>query len=377
MQSYSLQTKFHQVDHTKVEEQIHPQLERNHAGSVESRNPDQDGSIRRLSHLKGEKHARRALDSESSLNDIFNNRKMTPGSHILIHYLTRKWHEYSDEAIQSAEGPSQQYHAILHILSLAANSCTRMRMELGKKGKALEEEAAKRRRVEELMKELMQIFNEDDDEGDQLEGNQVERKQNFLSLVDSVSEAIADVALSRNTDAVFMSNVSGPSLSSKISKSSKSNDGSSNPSFGDYMGSILLWGNGRGGRSKALAQTVNATSSLESVETTNESQALPQRPGVFGTLGISTLNPTSPNAKGHSKARPRKPRNQTRKRNFCLHTAGPRSQPHLIRQNLLHSVQAHHAYHAHRSYGHLSIQITFISSPTRSHQLLWLLLRLK
>ncbi|KAI3604610.1 gtpase activating rab protein [Moniliophthora roreri] len=94
---------------------------------------------------------------------------MTPGSHILIHYLTRKWHEYSDEAIQSAEGPSQQYHAILHILG------------------------------REIVKRVIrQIFNEDDDEGDQLEGNQVERKQNFLSLVDSVSEAIADVALSRS-----------------------------------------------------------------------------------------------------------------------------------------------------------------------------------
>ncbi|KAI3605658.1 gtpase activating rab protein [Moniliophthora roreri] len=369
------------------------QSERNQAGSAESRNPDWDGSVRRLAHLKGEKHARRASESSASLNDIFNNKttpksKVAPliivgsagtgagnadidstDSSITSRVLATKWHEYSDEAIQStissiepsAEGSSQQYHAVLRILSLAVNNLTRTRMELEQKRKALEEkEEAKRRRAEELMKDLMQpsereivqrvvkqIFNEDEDEEDQLEGkHQVERKQSFLSLVDSLSEAIADETLSRSVPkeaspmlaptsvpmdltndshsiadsdadtASIMSNVSRTSLSSKTSMSSKSNDKSSNPSFGDWMGSISLWGKGRGGRSKALAQTVNGTSSLESVEEINdESQAPPQRPGatgrqhrrrstksVFGTLGISILNPTSSNARSRSPA---------------------------------------------------------------------------
>ncbi|KAK7043890.1 hypothetical protein VNI00_008056 [Paramarasmius palmivorus] len=380
------------------------QLERNQA--VDPQGPDWDGSVRRLAHLKGEKHARRGSESSASLPDIFNKRNSssTPNdkhttpliivgsvgsadqssvdptdSSISSRVLATKWHEYSTEAIESAisaislssEESGQRYHTVLRTLSLAVHNLTRTRMELEQKRKVLEEkEEAKRRRADELMKELMQpsereivhrvvrqIFTENDEDEDRLEGkHQVERKQSFLSLVDSLSEAIADethlsrsipqeasplisnpaplnlsttpVDLTSDThsivdsdaDAVsIMSNVSRTSLSSKASKSSRSNEKPrvtsterSNPSFGDWMGgtlgSISLWGKGRGSRTRA--QTVNGKDlppPLESAEENHpEAEAAPQRPGaplrqqrrrsaksVFGTLGISILNPTS------------------------------------------------------------------------------------
>ncbi len=80
--------------------------------------------------------------------------------------LATKWHEYSDEAIQSAisnlsvsESPagvsSHPYHSALRVLSLALNNLSRARSDLEEQRRKLEErEGERRRRAENLMDEL-------------------------------------------------------------------------------------------------------------------------------------------------------------------------------------------------------------------------------
>ena len=80
--------------------------------------------------------------------------------------LGTKWHEYSDEAIQStisrlsatnspSDTPSNPYHDTLRVLSSAVHKLTQARAELEESRKVLlEKEAARRVRAEQLMKEL-------------------------------------------------------------------------------------------------------------------------------------------------------------------------------------------------------------------------------
>ena len=80
--------------------------------------------------------------------------------------LETKWHEYSDEAIQStisrlgatnspSEAPSNPYHDTLRVLSSAVHRLSKARAELEESRKELlEREAARRTRADELMREL-------------------------------------------------------------------------------------------------------------------------------------------------------------------------------------------------------------------------------
>lgn len=88
-------------------------------------------------------------------------------SPVVAQVLAHKWHEYSDEAIQSAiaqlsavESPSDAdphpYHIALRILSSALHNLSRARLELEENRKLLEEkQAAGRQRAEMLLQELL------------------------------------------------------------------------------------------------------------------------------------------------------------------------------------------------------------------------------
>ena len=112
------------------------------------------------------------------------------------HILSNPWHDYSDEAIQSAissisvtDSPASvsnhPYHTSLRVLSSAVHNLTKIRREMEESLRVIKEkERARKRRAEELMKELqasdrdiarrvMQSLFTDDDEGI----HQVERSQ--------------------------------------------------------------------------------------------------------------------------------------------------------------------------------------------------------
>ncbi|KAJ7595099.1 rab-GTPase-TBC domain-containing protein [Mycena floridula] len=132
--------------------------------------------------------------------------------------LAIKWHEYSDEAIQAAistlsasESPaeisSNPYHSALRVLSSALHNLSKVRLELEESRKVLQQkEVARRSRADELVKELQpsdqdiarrviqSIFADDDEVV-----HNVRRQPSFMSLAESLSEAIADeVPLSRS-----------------------------------------------------------------------------------------------------------------------------------------------------------------------------------
>ncbi|KAG7090133.1 hypothetical protein E1B28_011741 [Marasmius oreades] len=354
--------------------------------------PDWDGSVRKLARLKGELQTRRSPESSTSLPDLFNRETSTSASTsrsptndlrtapplivvggaasadqptepteaspslITSQILATKWHEYSDEAIQTAisnissssspaDVSNHPYHDVLRTLSLALSNLSRVRMELERSRKALEEkEMARRRRAEELLKDLMQPSERDIvkrvvkeifvDEDEELEvQHQVQRKQSLMSLVDSLSEALADEShLSRSlpkevpfpivpqsssdpiadadSPSIMEHDTDSISISSRVSKTSISSEASrssqtvaSRPNFGNWMGGLSLWGRGR-------AQTINGketSPALDSVaEALQEAETPASRVGaierqqrrrtaksVFGTLGISILNPTT------------------------------------------------------------------------------------
>ncbi|KAH8984360.1 TBC-domain-containing protein [Lactarius hatsudake] len=134
------------------------------------------------------------------------------------------WHDYSDEAIQSAisaisvsESPasvsSHPYHTALRVLSSAVHNLTKVRREMEESLRVIQEkEHARRQRAHELMKELqhsdrdiarrvVQSLFTDDDEG----MHKVERSQSHMvlppdqwiaqSLTDTLSEAMGDAVI--------------------------------------------------------------------------------------------------------------------------------------------------------------------------------------
>ncbi|TCD66119.1 hypothetical protein EIP91_001728 [Steccherinum ochraceum] len=125
--------------------------------------------------------------------------------------LGTKWHEYSDEAIQSsisnmqasdtpAEAPSHPYHTTLRVLSSAVDRLSKARAELEESRRVLEEkDAARRGRADALFRELqpserelakrvLQSIFPDDDESN----HEVQRRQSMISLTESLTEAIED-----------------------------------------------------------------------------------------------------------------------------------------------------------------------------------------
>ncbi|KAF9230997.1 rab-GTPase-TBC domain-containing protein [Melanogaster broomeanus] len=134
-----------------------------------------------------------------------------PPSHTAAQVLAHKWHDYSDEAIQSAisrlsnvESPydadNHPYHTALRILSSALNNLSRVRLELEESRRLLEEtHAASKQRAYTLLEELhpserdiarrviQSIFTDDDERR-----HHVERQQSFSSLKTSLTEALED-----------------------------------------------------------------------------------------------------------------------------------------------------------------------------------------
>jgi small G protein signaling modulator 3 len=135
-----------------------------------------------------------SLNSMTRTTDLAEIDGLLPGAASRI--LTNRWHDYSDEAIQSAissicpsESPasisSHPYHLALRVLSSAVHNLTKIRREMEESLRVIQQkERARRQRAEELMKELqpserdiagrvMQSLFTDDDEG----MHKVERNQ--------------------------------------------------------------------------------------------------------------------------------------------------------------------------------------------------------
>jgi hypothetical protein len=123
---------------------------------------------------------------------------------VVSRILSNKWHDYSDEAIQSAisaisisDSPasvsSHPYHTALRVLSSAGHSLAKISREMEQSLRTVQEkERARRQRAEELMKELqpsdrdvarrvMQSLFTDDDEG----MHRVERSQTHMVRISS------------------------------------------------------------------------------------------------------------------------------------------------------------------------------------------------
>ncbi|KAG6852843.1 hypothetical protein C0991_008662, partial [Blastosporella zonata] len=129
------------------------------------------------------------------------------GAAVTTQVLSTKWHECTDDAIESAisnispaETSSHPYHAALRVLSSALHNLSRVRVELEENRRVLQEkEIARRERADALMKELQQpdvdlakrviqsIFAEADESR-----HQVRRQQSLMSLTESLTEALSD-----------------------------------------------------------------------------------------------------------------------------------------------------------------------------------------
>ncbi|KAF7294048.1 GTPase activating rab protein [Mycena kentingensis (nom. inval.)] len=199
--------------------------------------------------------------------------------------LDTRWHECSDEQIQSAiaglrpatspaEAPSQPYHSALRVLSQALHNLAPARVELEQGRRTLKaKEAARKERAEALMNELqlvsereiarkvIQSMFTDDDE----ERHNVRRQQSFLSLTESLTEALEDdVSLPRSlpndgpatptpNGATPSSGIAFPSSSPPLKSDDTASIASENqttvrprpdrPSMGEWVGT--WWGKGR------------------------------------------------------------------------------------------------------------------------------------
>ncbi|KAI0261165.1 rab-GTPase-TBC domain-containing protein [Gloeopeniophorella convolvens] len=283
--------------------------------------------------------------------------------------LATPWRDYSDEAIQSAisgisvsdspaSASSHPYHTALRVLSSAVHNLTRVRREIEENLRLLQEkEHARRKRAEELMKELqpsdrevaqrvMQSLFTDDDEG----MHRVERNQSHTSLTDTLTEAMGDGVAFPQLEDVHARGTSTPTTSkititpppestpiaspdeaeSSQSRDSNQNDASSihstgglsqnapslgstksDRSLGDWMGS---WWGVKGKHKHARPPLVPTSSDgtpepdlsvpKEPVEdapppspSTNKPARRKPTRSVFGTLGFSILNPV-PSASG-------------------------------------------------------------------------------
>ncbi|KZT27218.1 TBC-domain-containing protein [Neolentinus lepideus HHB14362 ss-1] len=136
------------------------------------------------------------------------------GSVATAHVLSTKWHEYSDDAIQSAvsslkaaqpssDGADNLYHPVIRILSSAVHTLSKARIEFEEsRNKLREKEETRRNKAEDLMKNLQPSDQEvvrrvletlfSDDEQIYDKDKAVPKKHSFLSLKESLTEAISD-----------------------------------------------------------------------------------------------------------------------------------------------------------------------------------------
>ncbi|KAF9525807.1 rab-GTPase-TBC domain-containing protein [Crepidotus variabilis] len=267
--------------------------------------------------------------------------------------LATNWHTSSDQDIQRAISSFQAsesstddalhpYHTALRVLSSAVHNLSRARLELEETRRVLQEkEIARRQKADDLLKELRSsdqdiakkviqvLFTDDEDY------HRVTRKQSVLSLAESLAEAFADdVALPKGlpdqphvltpmaeeTSAMLEGPSDIDSISHSDTKSSFSIPTSSKlddeetvgeptivpykrhqdrPSIGDWMGT--WWAKGKPQPRERMSSTDGKNDSPTStgpgpngvVGSRSSSNARRRSAkSVFGTLGISILNPT-------------------------------------------------------------------------------------
>lgn len=241
--------------------------------------------------------------------------------------MATKWHTYSDEAIQAtisqlgasdspANTPSHPYHTALRVLSSAVNNLSRARIELEETRRALRErEVAKKKRADALLKELqpsdqevarrvIQSLFTDDDENE----HRVHRKLSVLSLAESLAEAVSDeVPLSRSfpdkqTPLSPMPEETSAMLESTPDLSVESEVAGEptiipqklrqeRPSIGDWMGT--WWAKGKVGERMPDKDPPPPNGAIIAKAPNRRRTAK----SVFGTLGISILNPVPPSSK--------------------------------------------------------------------------------
>ncbi|TFK50175.1 TBC-domain-containing protein [Heliocybe sulcata] len=130
------------------------------------------------------------------------------------HVLSTKWHEYSDDAIRSAvsslkaarpssDSPPNLCYPVIRVLSSAVHNLSKARIELEESRKKLrEKEETRRNKAEDLMKKFEASEQEiarcvletllSDEEHVEDKDKTVPEKHSFLSLKESLTEAISD-----------------------------------------------------------------------------------------------------------------------------------------------------------------------------------------
>ncbi|KAJ6543632.1 rab-GTPase-TBC domain-containing protein [Mycena vulgaris] len=273
------------------------------------------------------------LSAESSNTDQFD-----PA--VKAQVLDTRWHECSDEAIQSAisglgvtqspaEVSSHPYHTALRVLSQALHNLSQARVELEQGRKVLQEkEVARRARAEALVNELQlvsereiarrviqSIFTDDDEIP-----YRVRKQHSFMSLTESLTEAIEDeVSLPQSLPAEgpptpTINGVHTPTNGIQFPESTSISDTASitsdnqitvrpradRPSMGEWVGT--WWTKGRSRTmSKSDIRPVSISDSPPPPPPKEDAPVPPAVPrnnsnrrrtarSVFGTLGISMLN---------------------------------------------------------------------------------------
>ncbi|KAG5643082.1 hypothetical protein DXG03_001577 [Asterophora parasitica] len=282
----------------------------------------------------------------------------TYGTAVITQVLTTEWHKYSNDAIQSAisnisvsESPADvsthPYHAALRVLSSALHNLSRVRLDLEENRKLLQEkEISRRERADALMKELQpseqdvarrviqSIFTDADETR-----HQIRRQQSFVSLTESLSEALADDSAlvhpetstlssmaeepESPAEATFLPTQSSTSLVSDEEATPtvpaiaqpdavENSDAHEDPTLVPHRSRLersSIWsGTWWGSRGKSRSRPSQPSSDVEAdkdpppppEEQSPSAVAPPRRvsrrsaKSVFGNLGISLLNPVPP-----------------------------------------------------------------------------------
>ncbi|KAJ6489064.1 rab-GTPase-TBC domain-containing protein [Mycena sanguinolenta] len=250
--------------------------------------------------------------------------------------LDTKWHECSDDAIQSAiaglgvvQSPAEvsghhPYHSALRVLSQALHNLAQARMELELGRKVLQEkEAARRARAEALMNEfqlasereiarrvIQSVFTDDSEEE-----HHVHRQQSLMSLTESLTEAIEDEVVPRSLprDGLATPTINGvhtptngsiqfPGTNS-VPAASADDDTirprPDRPSMGEWVGTWWTKGRSRTVSKPTSTSTTSDSSPPRAEEDSASAPAAPRSKGsnrrrttrsIFGTLNISMLN---------------------------------------------------------------------------------------
>ncbi|TFK73323.1 TBC-domain-containing protein [Pluteus cervinus] len=327
-----------------------------------------DGTKAKTPSLRpSRRHGRKGPDLFLSNEADYHGFSLSPST--TAELLSTKWHECSDEEIQSnisnvastsspADPPNHPYHTVLRVLSSALHNLSQARMELEESRRVLKEkEAARRSRAETLLTELQpsereiakkvihSIFADDDEDT-----HQVRRQHSSRSLVESLTEAISEeVVLSRappeDTQTPMASStpiITPPAINTHAESHKSPTNASTSPShdvhadsqsiasapsehrddptiigpryrqdrpsIGDWMGTWWAKGKARNRVQSMSAATITQSTANGDINPPDEGGAtiVPERQrrpshqhrksakSVFGTLGISILNPIAP-----------------------------------------------------------------------------------